>query len=66
MEPRSRLLTLKSLLIKGVSISGLTHEEMARLLSERYAAKERKLLTLVVKEQKLTPAEMRRSCMLPQ
>ena len=29
-------------------------------------SKERKMLTLLVKEQKLTPAEMRRSCMLPQ
>ena len=47
-------------------ISGLCHEAIARLLAERYANKERKILSLVVKEQKLTPAEMRRSCMLPQ
>ena len=47
-------------------ILGLSHEAIARLLAERYAHKERKTLTLLVKEHKLTPAEMRRSCMLPQ
>lgn len=47
-------------------ILGLSHVAIARLLAERYAHKERKMLTLLVKEQKLTPAEMRRSCMLPQ
>ena len=34
--------------------SGLSHEAIARLLAERYADKERKILTLLVKEQKLT------------
>ena len=49
-----------------ILLPGLSHEAIARLLAERYAHKGRKILTLLVKEQKLTPAEMRRSCMLPQ
>ena len=66
MDPRNKLSKLKRILIEITSVTGMPHETMARLLSERYASKERKVLTLVVKEQKLTPAEMRRSCMLPQ
>ena len=54
------------ILMQNNLFSGLSHEAIARLLAERYAHKERKTLTLLVKEQKLTPAEMRRSCMLPQ
>ena len=48
------------------SISGLPHDGVARLIAECFAKRNRPHLTLVVQDQIRTPAEMRRSCMLPQ
>ena len=47
-------------------ITGLPHEAVAKLIAERFAKRDKNTLTLVVMDQKLTPAEMRRSFMQPQ
>lgn len=46
--------------------AGLPHESVAKLIAECFAKRDRNMLTLVVMDQKLTPAEMRRSFMQPQ
>ena len=45
---------------------GLPHETAAKLIAECFARKDKPSLTLVIMDQKLTPAEMRRSFMQPQ
>lgn len=52
--------------VDGYNLTGLPHENVARIIAECFAKRDRQVLTLVVKDQKLTPAEMRRSFMLPQ
>ena len=47
-------------------LTGLPHEAVAKLIAERFAKRDKNTLTLVVMDQKLTPAEMRRSFMQPQ
>ena len=46
--------------------TGLPHEAVAKLIAERFAKRDKNTLTLLVMDQKLTPAEMRRSFMQPQ
>ena len=45
---------------------GLPHETAAKLIAECFARKDKPRLTLVIMDQKITPAEMRRSFMQPQ
>ena len=53
-------------LVKHYFFTGLPHEAVAKLIAERFAKRDKNTLTLVVMDQKLTPAEMRRSFMQPQ
>ena len=48
------------------SFSGLPHETVAKLIAECFAKRDRNTLTMIVMDQKLTPAELRRSFMQPQ
>ena len=60
------MITQSALLTSLLSIKGLPHETVAKLIAECFAKRDRNTLTMVVMDQKLTPAEMRRSFMQPQ
>jgi len=53
--------------LSGPVFTGLPHDAVARALAERFAARDRPDLVLVVRDQRPTAAaERRRACMEPQ